>query len=124
MRASPDSRVHAHFVDYAAGYFTDNAPEPRLLEPLALMFVDRVYRDSSELPFKDRHVTLYYRTVTRYMLDVLRARGVQLFYILDNRIRQDRFEFAIELMFAAGIHVVTPYTADRGRTRSMTSAPP
>jgi hypothetical protein len=76
------------------------------------MFVDRLYRLSSELHFKDVRVTVYVATVTRYVLDVVRARGVRLFYILDNEIRQDRFEFAIELLQKAGFSVVTPYAGD------------
>lgn len=50
--------------------------------------------------------------VTRYVMDIVRARGVRVFYILDNEIRQDRFELAVELMRAAGVSVVTPYARD------------
>lgn len=112
MRATPRGSTAADLITYAFAYFSDTQPSPRLLEALGLMFVDRLYRLSSELPFKDVHVNVYVATVTRYVLDVVRARGVRLFYILDNEIRQDRFEFAIELLQEAGFSVVTPYARD------------
>jgi hypothetical protein len=112
LRGMPTGGRRGRFLTYAYHYFSDNRPSMALLEALTLMFVDRLYRLSAELPFKDAHVMAYVETVTRYVLDVTRSRGVQMFYILDNTIREDRFGFAKELMDAAGLHVVTPYVAD------------
>ena len=76
------------------------------------MFVDRIYRYAAALEIKDAAVTMYFSKVTRYVLDLAAARGARIFYILDNEIRSDRFELAIELMFRAGVFVVTPYTTN------------
>jgi hypothetical protein len=111
LRGMPPDGPRGRFLEYAYHYFSDNRPSMALLEALGLMFVDRLYRLSAELPFKDAYVLAYASTVTGYVLDVVRTRGVQMFYVLDNRIPEDRFQFARELMREANIHVVTPYGA-------------
>jgi hypothetical protein len=114
LRGAPAGGPRGQFLDYAYRYFSANHPSAALLEALTLMFVDRLYRLSSELLLKDVHVLAYVETVTRYVLDVARARGVRIFYILDNEIRPDRFDLALELMEAAGISTVTPYAPGGG----------
>jgi hypothetical protein len=56
LRGSPAGASRGRFLTYAFDYFSDNAPSMRALEALGLMFVDRLYRLSSELPFTDAHV--------------------------------------------------------------------
>jgi hypothetical protein len=83
-------------IDYAANFFTDVAVSESQLQSLVLMFVDRIYRFASDLTVKDPAVTTYFSTVTRYVLDLVAARGVRIFYILDNEIREDRFELTMK----------------------------
>lgn len=113
MRQHGDDSACADLVDYAASFFADVQVTQHQLEALGVMFVDRLYLYSSELTVKDYRTHLYFSKVTRYVLDVIRARGVRIFYILDNEIREDRFELALRLMFDAGMWVVTPYLTDR-----------
>ena len=112
MRATPQNSACDDLVRYAAGFFTDVPVTKTQLEALVLMFVDRIYRYAADLTVKDTAVTTYLATVTRYVLDIAAARSVRIFYILDNEIRQDRFELAVELLLRAGVFVVTPYRVD------------
>jgi hypothetical protein len=112
IRATPENDACGALVGYAANFFTDIPVTDRQLDALILMFVDRIYRYAAVLEIKDAAVTKYFSKVTRYVLDLAAARGARIFYILDNEIRNDRFELAIELMFRAGVFVVTPYTTN------------
>lgn len=112
MRAVPENSACDALVGYAASYFNDVAVSKAQLRILVLMFVDRIYRHAASLTIKDTALRHYYGTVTRFVLDVAAARGVRIFYILDNEIREDRFELATELFFLAGVFVVTPYRVD------------
>jgi hypothetical protein len=112
IRGTPENDACGALVDYAANFFRDVPVTDRQLDALILMFVDRIYRYAAALEIKDAAVTTYFSKVTRYVLDVASARGARIFYILDNDIRSDRFELAIELMFRAGVFVVTPYTTN------------
>jgi hypothetical protein len=112
IRRTPENDACGALVDYAANFFRDVPVTDRQLDALILMFVDRTYRYAAALEIKDAAVTTYFSKVTRYVLDLAAARGARIFYILDNEIRSDRFELAIELMFRAGVFVVTPYTTN------------
>lgn len=112
MRATPDNSACEALIEYAAGFFTHATVTGSQLELLALMFVDRVYLYAADLSVKDLAATSYFSRVTRYVLDIVAIRGVRVFYILDNTIRQDRFEILMELLFHSGVYVVTPYRSD------------
>ena len=112
IRATPENDACGILVNYAANFFTDIPVTDRQLDALILMFVDRIYRYAAALEIKDAAVTTYFGKVTRYVLDLAAARGARIFYVLDNEIRSDRFKLAIELMFRAGVFVVTPYNTD------------
>jgi hypothetical protein len=43
----------------------------------------------------------------------LRSKGIEVFYILDNEIREDRFELSVMLYELGGVTVVTPYDDDK-----------
>ena len=112
MRAVPENAACETLIDYAAGFFTDVPVTEYQLQSLAVMFVDRIYLYGAELTVKDFIVTTYFAKVTRYVLDIVATRNVRVFYILDNELRQDRFEIILDLMFRSGVFVVTPYAVD------------
>jgi hypothetical protein len=112
MRATPQSSTCDFLVRYAADFFADVAVTEVQLKALTTMFVDRIYRFSADLIVLDSAVTTYFATVTRYVLDFAAARGVRILYILDNELRNDRFELACQLLFLAGVFVVAPYRID------------
>jgi hypothetical protein len=99
-------------ADYAYSFFTDVSVTKKQLQGLVLMCVDRIYRYAAEIRVKDAAVRQYFGMVTRYLLDIAAARGVRIFYILDNEIPQDRFDVTLELMFLSGVWVVTPYATN------------
>jgi hypothetical protein len=112
MRATPQNSVCERLIDYAASFFTDVPVTTGQLQGLAVMVVDRIYRYAADLTIKDAATTAYFSEVTRYILDFLAGRDVRVFYILDNDIRRDRVDLAMELMFRAGVFVVSPYNVD------------
>lgn len=112
MRAVPENSACNALVGYAASFFTDIPVTSTQLHSLALMVVDRIYRYAASVTVKDFAVEKYFGTVTRYVLDVVAARGARVLYILDNELSHDRFELAVELMFRSGVFVVTPYKTD------------
>lgn len=112
MRVIPDNSVSDSLVEYAASFFADVPATEQQLRALAVMFVDRIYRYAAELSIKDAAVTAYFANVTRYVLDFIAGRGLRVFYILDNQIRQDRFELTMDLMFSSGVSAVAPYRVD------------
>jgi len=46
--------------------------------------------------------------VPQLLLDQLRVRGVSSFYILDNSIREDRFDALVKIFSDAGYSVISP----------------
>jgi hypothetical protein len=53
---------------------------------------DLLYIRTSELQIFDRWTRVYAAMVPQLLLDQLRVRGISSFYILDNSIREDRFD--------------------------------
>ncbi len=77
----------------------------RLLGGLA---PDLLYIRTSELQIFDRWARVYAAMVPQLLLDQLRVRGVSSFYILDNSIREDRFDALLKVFSDAGYSVISP----------------
>jgi hypothetical protein len=56
----------------------------------------------------DRWTRIYIRMVPQLLLDQLRVRGICSFYILDNSIREDRFDAMVKIFSDAGYSVISP----------------
>lgn len=79
----------------------------------ALLFVaaaaqDLLYRYIVQLTVMDRYTRSYCATTIRYFFEQLTQRGLGTFYILDNTLREDRFQAVLELFELSGIAIVTP----------------
>lgn len=94
---------------YAYSYCRDVPLDEEKLEALAIFVADHTYRYSASVTAVDAYTRMYFTDVVGYVWDILRHRGVRMFYILDNEIRDDRFILAAELLMRAGVVVVTPY---------------
>lgn len=94
---------------YAYSYCRDVSLEEEKLEALAIFVADQTYRYSVRLTAIDAYTRMYFTDVVGYVWDILRHRGIGMFYILDNEMRDDRFMLAAELFMRAGVAVVTPY---------------
>jgi hypothetical protein len=69
---------------------------------------DLLYIRTSELRDFDRWTRVYAGMAPQLLLDQLRVRGVCSFYILDNAIREDRFDAIVKIFSDAGYLVVSP----------------
>lgn len=79
----------------------------------ALLFVaasaqDLLYRYILQLTMMDRYTRSYCDRPIRYFFEQLTQRGLVTFYILDNTLREDRFQAVLELFELSGIITVTP----------------
>ncbi len=69
---------------------------------------DLLYIRISALEVFDEWTRVYTRMVPNLLLDQLRVRGISSFYILDNSIRQDRFDALVKVFADAGFLIVSP----------------
>lgn len=83
--------------------------DSKAMETLAFIFADEIYRYAASSEMADDYTYLYYESLMQEFLKTFNEIGIYLFYILDNNIRQDRFDFAIQLYKLTGFSVVAPY---------------
>lgn len=69
---------------------------------------DLLYRHVMQISILDRYTRAYCSVAVRYFFKQLAQRGVSTFYILDNTLREDRFQLVLELFDLSGIATVTP----------------
>lgn len=75
---------------------------------LGALAPDLLYIRISELLNLDRWTLVYRAMVPHLLLDQLRVRGICSFYILDNAIREDRFDALVKIFTDAGYSVISP----------------
>ena len=78
------------------------------LKQLAVFIVDNTYRIISQLTINDNYTRSFFTSVISFLWDKLQDKGVDLFYVLDNELRADRFNCAVELFKLTGMAIVTP----------------
>jgi hypothetical protein len=83
------------------------------LRQLAVYAIDKIYRIAAELETYDTYTEVYFKKVIDRFMKALQDKGIEVFYILDNEIREDRFELAVKLYEMSGATVVTPYISDK-----------
>lgn len=69
---------------------------------------DLLYRYIAQITVLDRHTRAYCSHVVRFFFERLTRHHVRTFYILDNALREDRFQATLELFGLSGIATVTP----------------
>lgn len=69
---------------------------------------DRLYRHFAQLTMMDQYTRAYIRKAIRPFFEQLTKREILTYYILDNTLRVDRLQGAIEIFQLAGVSVVTP----------------
>jgi len=79
------------------------------LRQLAVYATDYIYRFSSKLEMRDKYTDVYFTKVIAKLLKSLQEKGIEIFYILDNELRGDRFELAVDLYGLSDAAVVSPY---------------
>jgi hypothetical protein len=83
------------------------------LRQLAVYTVDKIYRIAAELEVRDEYTVTYFKKVVARFMQSLQDKGIEIFYILDNKIREDRFKLTVMLYELSGATVVTPYISDK-----------
>ena len=99
----PESMV-SHTKD-AFARFDQTSDNPT---QLAFSAADKIYQNLAQLKIRDIFTDAYVSIVVREYFRQLSLREQTVFYILDNAIREDRFQLLCELFPPAGIVVVTP----------------
>lgn len=79
------------------------------LRQLAVYAIDYIYRFSSTLKMRDKYTDAYFTKVIAKLIKSLQDRGIEVFYILDNELRGDRFGLIVDLYELSGVAVVAPY---------------
>ena len=69
---------------------------------------DHLYRQIMQLTLLDEYTRTYCATVIRCFFDELKKQNIRTFFILDNELREDRFQCVIELFQTCGIVVTSP----------------
>ncbi len=110
MRKNDDkTELPKQLTNYIWNFFRDVSPDKEKLKSLAIFLVDHTYRYSSSATQVDDYTRAYFATVITEFWDAIQSRGVDIFYILDNELREDRFLLTIQLFALSGIAVVSPY---------------
>jgi hypothetical protein len=110
MRATEDLRIIPTFLrEYAADYLRDVSVEASWVESLAIFVADHTYRFASQALLQDSYVNAYFAGVVAYLWDCVRERGVKMFYVVDNTMTDERFQFAYSLFLRSNVAVITPY---------------
>jgi hypothetical protein len=89
------------------------------LSLLGAFLPDLLYTRVSELRMFDRWTRLYAEIVPHFLLDQLRVRGICSFYILDNSIREDRFDALVKIFSDAGYVVISPNLDTAGKAELL-----
>ena len=69
---------------------------------------DHLYRQIMQLTIMDEYTRTYCATAVHCFFDGLTKRGIRTLFILDNELREDRFQCVVELFQTCGIVVTTP----------------
>lgn len=83
------------------------------LRQLAVYATDKIYRIAAELEVYDVFTEVYFKKVIAKFMKALQDKGIEIFYILDNEIREDRFKLTVKLYEMSGVTVVTPDISDK-----------
>jgi hypothetical protein len=83
------------------------------LRQLAVYAADKIYRIAAELEVRDDYTIVYFKKVVARFMKSLQDKGIEVFYIIDNEIREDRFKLTVMLYELSGATVVTPYISDK-----------
>lgn len=110
MRKTENKKeIPAYLKNYIWNFFRDVPLDKEKLKKLAIFASDHTYRYASRLLILDDYTRVYFAFVMTELWDSLQSRGIDTFYILDNEIREDRFNLTIQLFALSGFSVVTPY---------------
>lgn len=94
--------------DFAWGYFHDFPLDEKAYKLLALYILDNVYKYAGQVLEIDNNRRIYIGYVIGYVMEILKDRGVDVFYILDNELNQQRFYIAVEFFQLLGLTVISP----------------
>lgn len=110
MRATEDMEtIPKALKQYAWGYLRNTELNKELLHRWAIFVADKTYRVISDIEVLDNYTRAFFARIMPYLWDRLQDRGVDIFYILDNKLCEDRFRAVVELFELTGMAVVTPY---------------
>ncbi|PIR80328.1 MAG: hypothetical protein COU25_00650 [Candidatus Levybacteria bacterium CG10_big_fil_rev_8_21_14_0_10_35_13] len=121
MRKKDDKvEIPKSLTNYIWSFFRDVNPDKEKLKMLAVFVADHTYRYASNAMLTDVYTQIYFATVITELWDAIQARGVDVYYTLDNEIREDRFMLTIQLFALSGVAVVTPYMVKGNYHKYMT----
>ena len=110
MRKTEDiETILKQLKQYAWEYFREVEIDKENLQRLAIFVADKTYRVVSYIELVDNYTRAFFAKVIPYLWDALQDRGVDTFYIIDNQIREDRFQATVQLFELTGVAVVRPY---------------
>jgi hypothetical protein len=126
IRVNP--KIGFDFIDSLAKYVTktlsDFSIDKIILQKLAGDLIDGLYIRNIRMTKMDEWTHAYFGMLLKHLFFVLAKREVWVFYILDNKIRDDRFKIHCELCQEAGLSVVYPYDISKLQFNdSYTSCP-
>lgn len=108
--SKPFSMCLANYLD---NYFSQEKLEPLELKKTAVEMTDGLYVKLNYINERDVYTDVYFKGLLEPLFSQLAEKGILVFFILDNTIRDDRFKMITELYSAIGFTVVHPYQIDR-----------
>lgn len=112
MREGNESEgVSNELKSYIAAYLENVPMDSEKMKTIAGCIADLVYHYANSTTRMDPIIPLYFMDVLGFLFESFRARGVHLFYVLDNDFstREDRFQLTGYLFDFAGFSVVSPH---------------
>jgi len=109
MRQSQDIRtIPVDLTDYIYKKFREIEEDKENLKFAANYALARMYNAVSFITMVDKYTRTYFSVVISFLLESIQRRGVDIFYVIDNTIPDDRFEGITHLFELCKITVVTP----------------
>lgn len=96
-------------LDMFVKHYFENTKLDRIdLIPKASYFVDTLFKEIINMTGYDVNTSGYFGIVLNRIFFNLTEKGVNLFYIIDNALRDDKFVLLMNLFKNAGLDVITP----------------
>ena len=109
MRHYEDSKILKELFYFILGYFDNVKMDDSVIEKLAFISVDNIYRFAASVGIVDEYTYIFFEVLIKQLCKSIRERSIKTFYILDNAIREDRFQLTVKLFGLTGFSVITPY---------------
>lgn len=109
IRKGESKKMYTELLSSVLAWLDSHKDDDHAMEKLAFIFTDEIYRYAASVEMVDEFTYIYYESIMKQILKTFNEIGIHIFYILDNALREDRFNLTIQLYQHSGFSTVVPY---------------